>query len=207
MSFDHWWFSFLVDDAEYRQFLPAFSRASKQAVLSEEASKAVAAWRERPEDFEHSGPDGKVSGDLINAFLWAFNLPGFDSLGMEFLSQEGEFVQYLTPDRFFRFVSIPRNPPVSVLWHSLGYERANDLPGAMGNLLVMPDEATAALERVSRAYRGTSTSELVARAKQFCGADVYSDETLVEAITHLPDGLEQAVAQKRGFLSIARSQT
>ena len=98
-----------------------------------------------------------------------------------------------------------RHPTVSILWHALGFERAQALPGQMGNLLLRPKDVEAALEATRRAFEGLSRKGLLAAARRFCGHSV-SDDTLREVLNFLPDGLETASARKAGFLALAHPQ-
>ncbi|HXK19318.1 MAG TPA: hypothetical protein VNG33_16005 [Polyangiaceae bacterium] len=209
MSFDHWWFGLHIDEAEYERFRPGFAAAAAKALLSPEANLALESWRSRPIDFEEPDveqlPMSPEKGDLINHFIWAFNLPGFEDFAAEFIT--GELSDFLTEERVFRFVSAKRNTPVSVLWHALGDARASLLPGLMGNLLLHPRDISEAHDRVTRAYAGTSAAGLFEQAMRYCASNVTADDTLTELISFLPDGLQRARDLGKGFLSLARAQT
>lgn len=206
MSFDHWWFGFILDEADYRRVKPAFDAAAKRAVLSPQATEALAAWRRRPSLIEEGSRRTPEDAELTNAFIWAFNLPGFDDFAAEFAMQDGSFGEYMTEERVFRFVSIPRHTPVSILWHVLGEERAELLPGRFGNMLLGPGAIDEALERVVSAFHGHSPEVLIERAIEYCGSSIFDEARLRDVIDFLPDALEQASRLGRGFLSLARGQ-
>ena len=205
MSVSHWWFSFLVDEAEHARLLPAF-KAAVAAPISEERQRGIEAWRQNPASFESLAPLRGGVNPRINDFLWAFNLPGIAEFSERFFFSGGDFSSFLSEERCFRFVSIARNPPVAVLWHALGYERARSRPGTMGNLLVAPADLGDAEAAVSRAYEGASDRELLTRAVRFCEGNIHSQDQVNDAITHLPDLLARARDQHRGILAFGRSE-
>ena len=206
MSVDHWWVGFLVDEAEYGRVQLRFQEAAQQAVPDAAVLSILATWRRKPSDFDHGDVEkslalGVAGGERVNSFISAFNLPAFREFGFRFLKPNGEFLDFVAEHRCFRFVSVQRCTPVSVVWQVLGPDRALLLPGHMGNLLLRPAEVPAALESVEKAYRGTTSRELFERAMRYCGASVMIEKTLEEAITFLPDGLRQARDTGKGFLS------
>jgi hypothetical protein len=206
VSFDHWWIGLFVDEAAYQRFKPDFDAATEKAVLSPPSQQAVAAWRNRPSDFEQgAAPVGPGTEGEANAFIWAFNLPGFDELAKQLFVQGGKFADYLVEAHVFRMAICARHTPVSILWHAIGYERGRLLPGRMGNLLLHPREIEAASEKTRRAYVATSPQELLDAARRYCGWSV-SDDTLRDVIDFLPDGLTRAAELQRGFLALARPQ-
>jgi hypothetical protein len=206
MSFDHWWIGFFVDNRTYEQLKPHFVAAVEQAVLSSEAQQALLAWQHRPSDFEEDAfmrmPEA-VAG--ANAFIAAFNLPGFNELAHEILTQDGPYSNLATEQHLFRMAIAARHTPVSIVWHALGYERAKQLPGQMGNMLLRPDEIADAQEAIRHAYAGTSPQNLLAAARRYCGSSV-DDDTLGEVIGFLPDGLSRAWQNGTGFVALARPQ-
>jgi hypothetical protein len=205
MSVSHWWVSFLIDETEYAGFLPPFKTALT-APVPEEGPRGIDLWRADPASFESLAFLRGVKNEHVNDFLWAFNLPGFGEFSKELFFRGGPFSSYLREERLFRFVSIARNPPVAVLWHALGYERARLLPGTMGNLLLAPGDVADAASAVSRAYDGTSAEELLVRGVRFCEADIHSPEQVKNAITHLPELLARASDERKGVLTFARSE-
>src|SRR5262245_45078014 len=134
MSFSHWWLGFFIDQQDYDRVHVQFEAARRASRLSDESQAAISAWRANPGRFEDLATDA-VSGALVNTFLWSFSLPGDDQFSASLFKDGGELSACATESKFFRLVSIPRNPPVAVLWHALGYERATRLPGDRGNLL------------------------------------------------------------------------
>jgi hypothetical protein len=205
VSFDHWWIGFFVDEGACEHFKPNFAAAAEKAVLSAESQQALAAWRNRPSDFEQ---DAALSGEVAaqtNAFIWAFNLPGFDDLAAALLTRGDDFAELCTEQNLFRMVIAARHTPVSILWHALGGECPSHLPGRMGNLLLHPREVEAAFERTLCAYAGTSPQNLIEAARRYCGWSV-SDDTLRDVVSFLPDGLSRAMERQTGFLALARPQ-
>jgi hypothetical protein len=209
MGFHHWWWGFFTDENEYTRLLPYFTEAAKKAVLSPKSQQAFDAWRRRPSDFEQDALTEETAAQ-INAFIWAFNLPGFNELAYDLLA-----VRSRTPGfdagfdieaRFFRWASTAKNTPVSIIWHALGYERASLLPGRMGNMLLHPREIADAKERVCRAYAGTSPQNLLDAAKCYCDRDVSDERLRHDVISFLPDGLARAEELRLGFLALARPQ-
>jgi hypothetical protein len=205
MSFDHWWFGVLLDPQDYERIAPGFAAALAEAVLSPEATHALEAWRTRPADYSGVALSGREA-EAVNAFIWAFNLPGFEDFAEEVFVDDELRGDLLDEHRLFRFAMIPRNTPVSIVWHALGHERASTLPGRMGNLLLRADEVAGARAAVRDAYRGTSERALIDAAKAYCGADVFDDGVLRDVIGFLPDGLARAQAAGKGFLSLSRAQ-
>jgi hypothetical protein len=206
VSFDHWWIGLFVDEVGYDLLKPDFVAAAERAVLSAQSHQAIAAWRNRPADFEQgASPPSPEAEDEPNTFIWAFNLPGFDELAKQFCVEGGKFTEFLVEEDFFRMAVCGRHTPVSILWHALGYERASLLPGQMGNLLLHPREIEQARVKTRRAYAQTSPQDLLDAARRYCSWSV-DDDRLREVIGFLPDGLARAAELQRGFLALARPQ-
>jgi hypothetical protein len=206
VSFDHWWIGLFVDEAACQRFKPDFEAAAEKAVLSPQSQQAIAAWQNRPSDFEQGAAlSGAETEGEPSAFIWAFNLPGFDELAKQFFVQDGKFADYLIEEHFFRMATCARHTPVSILWHALGHERGSLLPGRMGNLLLHPREIEDASEKTRRAFAAASPPDLLDAARRYCSWSV-SDDTLRDVIGFLPDGLARAAELQRGFLALARPQ-
>jgi hypothetical protein len=94
---------------------------------------------------------------------------------------------------------------VDIVWYALGYERASQLPGRMGNLLLHPREIEEAREKTRRVYAATSPQDLLETARRYCGWSV-PDDALRDVIGFLPNGLARASELQRGFLALARAQ-
>lgn len=118
---------------------------------------------------------------------------------------EGALSDLVDEQHVFRMTITGRHPTVSIVWHALGSEHAQALPGQMGNLLLSPLEVEAALETTRRAYEGVSREELLAGVRRFCRCSV-CDDKLDEAVSFLPNGLEAAIARRSGFLGLACPQ-
>jgi hypothetical protein len=204
MSFDHWWISVFVDAAEYEAFEPAFAAAQK-AAASSEATRILNAWRDRSFDSELDVATNEQIAKRIDAFIQAFNLPGFAELARDICTQDGRFASFDLERHGFRMVIAARYTPVSVLWYALGYERAGLLPGQLGNLLLHPRETDSALRNTERAFAGTSSDGLLESGRRYCGHSV-SDESLREILDFLPTALAQANERKQGLLALARAQ-
>jgi hypothetical protein len=206
MSFDHWWIGFFIDEAGYELLKPHFTAAAQKATLAPAAQQALMDWRTNPSDFEQdaflANPDAAAK---INAFIWAFNLPGFDELAAQLLAQKGPLAKAAAEDRLFRIEMIARNTPVSIVWHALGYANASMLPGQMGNMLLHPRDIRNAEEKTRRAYADTSPSDLLDAARRYCSYDA-DDETLRNVIKFLPEALAQAAETGQGFLALGRAQ-
>jgi hypothetical protein len=202
VSVDYWWIGFFVDEAMHARIKPHFDAARAKSTPSPEACQAIEAWRGRPCGFEETapGPTREMAGQ-VNAFLRAFNLSGFVALGKQLLARDGALADLLNEQTLFRMASTARHPPVSMVWHALGFERAKGLPGQMGNMLLRPDEVEAALEATRRAYEGPTTDDLFASARRYCGLSA-NDETLREALTFQPDGLSAALSWNEGFFAL-----
>ena len=202
VSTDYWWIGFFVDEAMHARIKPHFEVAKAKSASSDEARQAIAAWREHPTDFEQTAPaPSRETAHQVNAFLKAFNLAGFVALARQLLAQDGALANLLSEQTFFRMASVARHPPVSMVWHALGFERAKGLPGQMGNMLLHPDEVEAALEATRRAYAGPSGEDLLAAARRYCGLSA-NDEALCEALTFQPDGLAAALSWNEGFFAL-----
>jgi hypothetical protein len=204
MSFDHWWASFFVDEREHERFKPAFSAAAEKAILTLRARQALESQRDDPSAFDQSQTNHDAAA-AADAFIWAFNLPGFDRLAEEVLTQKGAFADFDAEKHHFRFVIAARHTPVSIVWRALGYDKAVLLPGLMGNMLLSPREIDAALEKVRRAHAGSAPQARVDAARAYCGWSV-DDDTLQAALSFLPEGLARAKERNSGFLALARPQ-
>jgi hypothetical protein len=205
MSFDHWWLGLYVDAPAYAALRAPFAAAAERAVLSAESRAAIDAWRQRPSDFEQDIATTQERLDQANAFTWAFNLPGFDQLAAEMLTQGGRLTAFGPQEGYAQMTITGRHTPVSILWHVLGYDRAMLLPGRMGNMLLGADAIEAAQAQTRRAYAGTNPDDLLATAHRYASYDAY-DDTLREIIDFLPEGLARAKELRRGFLALARAQ-
>jgi hypothetical protein len=205
MSFDHWWIGAFVDDADYAAFEPEFNAAAEKAILSPESRLALEAWRQHPSDFEQQAAMSEDSAARANAFIWIFNLPGFDQLAETMVTQNGSFGDFALKDHLFRMTICARHTPVSILWHALGHERADLLPGQFGNLLLSADQIAPAQQRTRQAYAGASPQDLLDKARNFCGWSV-DDGSLRDVVGFLPDGLARARELGLGFLALARPQ-
>ena len=202
MSFDYYWLGRFIDASEHAHIQPLFLAAAAKSRLSAAAQQAIADWRAHPSDYEEDALR-HASSELIarfNAFCRAFTLPGFMELFEHVAADDG-----LNEQTCFSLLATARHPTVSVLWHALGFERAQALPGQMGNLLLHPKDVEAALEATRRAFAGTSGEDLLAAARRFCSSSVF-DGPLREVLNFLPDGLEAALARKAGFVAVARPQ-
>src|SRR5262249_2659237 len=118
MSFDHWWFGVLLEPADHARIAPGFAAALEEAVLSPQAKRALDAWRPRTADFTRAGQSARHV-EVVNAFIWAFNLPGFEEFAEEVFTDDALRVDLLDEQKLFRFAMIPRNTPVSIVWHAL----------------------------------------------------------------------------------------
>jgi hypothetical protein len=207
VSVDYWWIGCFVDGPAHARLEPYFTAASASSALTPEARQAIAAWRADPRRYEEEfvldkapEPADQVV-DQINAFLCAFNLPGFMELARDITLESGALPDTVTEQNLFRMAITARHPPVSIVWHALGFERAVTLPGQMGNMLLLSGEVEAALEATRRVYSGLSPGELFATAQRFCGLSV-GEEPLQEALYFLPEALEQAAARRLGFFAV-----
>ena len=206
MSFDHWWLGLMLSESECARVADAFAAAAAKAILSEPSRAALRAWRDNPIDFEAASIDRNPNlAAPANAFIWAFNLPGFAELTARFVTQDGDFSDLLTEAHVFRFETTARLTPVSIVWHALGYERATLLPGQMGNVLLRPEDVARAQERIQRAFEGTTPSALLAAARNYGGPSL-DDEVLKNTLCFLSDGCFEAARRKMGFLALACSQ-
>ena len=205
IAFDHWWIAAFVDDVHCDLFEAEFAKAAESAVLSAKSQAALEAWRKRPSDFEQNAVIDDEIAARAHDFIWAFNLPGFDQLAAQFLTQRGRFSDFLAEETLFRMLTMARTTPVSILWHALGDQRASLLPGQMGNLLLRPDQIDEAAEMTRRAYAGATTETLLDAARRYCSTNV-ADDVLMEVLSFLPDGLARAKERQLGFLSLARPQ-
>ena len=196
MSVRFWWFGFFITDEDHARLLPAFEAARLGAAAWRvEHSPVIEDWRAHPKSFEITARKD------VNPFQTALNYPGFDDLMKAFLIAGGEFTYLLMEETTLR-ASLSRSPPVAMLWHALGYERAAALPGDTGNLLVAPSEVLRTAAVVSDAYRGLDLSAAVDNGARYC-IDSNSDDDISEVITFLPDGLQRARELGRGFIALA----
>lgn len=207
MAFDYWWIGLFVDEREHARIQPHFAAATAKSPLSAEAWQAIDDWRAHPSEYEEDAWL-TASDELafrVHAFFRAFNRPGFVELARKLVTMEGTLSDLVDEQHVFRMITTARHPTVSIVWHALGSERAQALPGQMGNLLLSASEAEAALETTRQAYQGVSREEMLAAARRFCRCSV-DDDTLGEAMSFLPDGLEAAIARRAGFLALACPQ-
>jgi hypothetical protein len=206
MSVCYYWFACFLDARAHERVLPDFQAAQRASGLSDQARHALEAWRADPTRFahrvEHYDP---AWGEAFNAFIAAFNVPGFLELAHQFCRAEGKFGDYLSEDTVFRFVILRRCTPCAALWQALGPERAAQLPGVLGNLLLDPSEVKPALAQVESVYAAYSTDELVEQALPLVD---HSNEakTLEETITLMPEALRRAHAVQRGLLILSCPQ-
>ena len=211
MSFDYWWFTVLIDDLDYERIEPEFHEAESQSDLSIEAIRAIEYWRNNQDQFNGSKRIAGMSqeafkqGKHINDFNRAFSLPGFDKLAMKFCTAENEMASFMKEENVIRFISFQRYSPVATLWHCLGYERAKQLPGKMGNILLRSDNVLSTIDFIDRVFDGLNPQLLVKRGMEFAG-DSNSDEDVKDVLAMLKDALLCAQANSRGFLALARSQ-
>ena len=202
MSVDYWWIGLFVDQRMHARLEPHFATAAAKSCLSPEAERVIAAWREQPSDYEEAARVATAeTRNKVNAFLKTFNRSGFVALGRQLLSRNGALADLMSGPGIFRMATISRHPPVSIVWHALGFERAKELPGQMGNMLLHPAQVEAALEATRRAYAGPSPDDLFAAAKRYCGASV-DDWPLRGALSFQPEGLEAALERDEGFFAL-----
>jgi len=202
VSVDYWWIGLFVDQRMHARLEPHFATAAAKSCLSPEAERVIAAWREQPSDYEEAARVATAeTRNKVNAFLKTFNRSGFVALGRQLLSRNGALADLMSGPGIFRMATISRHPPVSIVWHALGFERAKELPGQMGNMLLHPAQVEAALEATRRAYAGPSPDDLFAAAKRYCGASV-DDWPLRGALSFQPEGLEAALERDEGFFAL-----
>jgi hypothetical protein len=205
VSFGHWWIGYFIDQSGYEKIAPEFAAATARAVLPEQSQRALQAWRRGPSVFEQDLEMSEQTASQIHAYIWAFNLPGFDWLAEQLLTKGGSLNTLVDYDHVHQMIITSAHTPVSILWHALGAERASELPGQMGNLLLRADEIDEALAKVRRAYTGVSQDDLLDRARRYCSWRV-EDDDLQEVFGFLPNGLARARELGRGFFSVARPQ-
>lgn len=204
MSFDHLWFSCLLDTADEQRFQPLFALAEKQTVITPEIEETLRYWQEFPERFSTRWSDSvsieerKQHGEWYNRFVWAFNLPAYTDLGEEVAG-------FLSEETCFRYISISRCSPGAILWHAIGHERGLALPGTMGNMFFSAQHVAIALAQTDNAMKGLELGEAIQRGLELAGHS--NDETdIIDVITHIPEGLRRAQEERKGFMAIARPQ-
>jgi hypothetical protein len=205
MSFAHWWIAISIDDDDYKVIEPHFATASEKALLSNEQRQAIEAWRRSPSCFDQDNATSDAEASLADAFIGAFNLPGFDELAEQFLAGDGRFVALLNEQRALKMAIAARHTPVSILWRALGYDSAIRLPGRMGNMILRPDQIVAVEQEMRSAFSETNPEALLPTVKRYCDHSV-DDESLREILNFLPDSLARARAFGRGLLTLARAQ-
>jgi len=202
VSVDYWWIGLFIDQRMHARLEPHFAAAAAKSSLSPDAERAIAAWREQPSDYEEAACKAKPeTRNKVNTFLKTFNLSGFVALARQLLTQDGALADLMSGPGIFRMSTSARHPPVSIVWHTLGFERAKQLPGQMGNILLHPAQVEAALEATRRAYAGPSPDDLFAAAKRYCGNSV-DDWPLRGALSFQPEGLEAALDRDEGFFAL-----
>jgi hypothetical protein len=202
VSVDYWWIGLFVDQRMHARLEPHFAAAAAKSCLSADAERVIAAWREQPSDYEEAARVATAdTRNKINAFLKTFNRSGFVALARQLLTQDGALADLMNGPGIFRVSTTARHPPVSIVWHALGFERAKELPGQMGNMLLHPAQVEAALEATRRAYAGPSPDDLFAAAKRYCGASV-DEWPLRGALSFQPEGLEAALERDEGFFAL-----
>jgi hypothetical protein len=205
MSVSHWWFGLLLDDAEHDRVRRPFEEAATGSPTTPAEQQVFATWIRDPARFDDQDPDdpfSSASGDELNAFIAAFDLPGFRELALRLIQPEGDLHDLFDEGRIFRFTMLARNTPASVVWQALGPDRALQLPGRLGNLLLRPSQIAAVHDEVVELHRGTTPAGLFARARRYCESSVGNVEDLKGVVTFLPDGLRKARDEGKGFLSL-----
>ena len=138
-----------------------------------------------------------VSAPVIaKLFIGAFSTPAFDALGKDVANQ-------LDDDNSFRFVAVRRCTPLAVLWYALGEEWVNQLPGTLGNMFVPAAAVTPALAIAEAALAQVHRADFFLKARALAG-DSNADETFLETLTHIPEGLSRAAERRSGFMAAAR---
>jgi hypothetical protein len=201
LGVDYWWFGFLIAEDDHAKLLAPFEAACREAQRSRALHvPAIDAWRANPETFE----DGvRTDNHAVNAFQAAFLSPGFEALMRSLVMKGGALTDLALEEVVFRFTRISRSPPVSVLWHALGFDRARALPGHMGNLLVHPRDAARISNEIDAVYRGLDLEAAVERGYRFCSGSESSTDPIRDVVTLLPDGLRRAAETAKGFFAIS----
>ena len=204
MSYGHWWFLKLMDEDDVAQLGPAFNAAAQQVARSPTQEAAYRDWLEAGEciDLRHdrrrAAEEDQRLGNWFNEFVWIFNPEPFRRLGEEVLST-------LDEEDNAGFLMMSNCAPVAVLWQALGAARASKLPGVLGNLLIPADGVDAALAQVREAMDGLDHDQAIERGHALCG--FRNQRSNVRPVLDLlPQGLERALAARRGLLAIARPQ-
>jgi hypothetical protein len=201
MGVDYWWFGFLITEGDHARIRPLFEVARREAEGTQALhAPAIEAWRANPESYE----DGvRTDNHATNAFQAAFLSPGFEALLRSLVMKGGALVDLAREEVVFRFTSIHRSPPVAVLWHALGFDRARALPGHMGNLLIHPRDAARTSKEVDAVYRGLDLDDAFQRGYSFCSGSEFSTGPVNDVVTLLPDGLRRAAELGKGFFAIS----
>ena len=109
----------------------------------------------------------------------------------------------LDEDNSFRFVSMRRCTPLALLWYALGEDWVSQLPGTLGNMFVPAAAVAPALAIAEAALAQVHRADFFLKARALAG-DSNVDETFLQTLTHVPQGLTRAAKERRGFMAAAR---
>lgn len=197
MSFSYWWFSCFLNNTDYHELIPLASEAKRKANLRIWSSAELAYWQNH---LKQSNISNELHKKNYNKFISAFSVDGYTEFAKEIIDKN-----MLSEENCFRFIITNRCPPVAILWQAIGYEKALLLPGNMGNIFLSSDELEDSLSKTNQAFAGLNMDVAIERGVRFAGHSNSSIDIL-DVLTHLPEGLSQALKLRKGFLALARPQ-
>jgi hypothetical protein len=99
------------------------------------------------------------------------------------------------------FISIARCSPGAVLWHTLGTELVERLPGYRGNIFLSKNLVPKALDTVLATYNLLGSDRISAKIDDFI-QDSIAGENAKQALEALPEGLQAAKERGHGFMAL-----
>jgi hypothetical protein len=195
--FFHWVF-FAVDEVAFAQLESDFERACA-VPLPEDTARALDAWRT---DYQRFATRVRSDGALYADFLGAFHLAPFEFVAKRLMDDRAYPAVVLERDNLpIDWRGTAKHPAPAVLWSVLDAERADSIPGVLGNLLIPQRGVAQALDAVRKAL--AVDPEVVAARERTL--DLWAAVAL-DAFMPLPHALEAAASRGSGLLSLSISE-
>jgi hypothetical protein len=200
MSTDYWWLLCNLNCRDEEILSSPFESAIQKAIPSSESEGILQKWRNDPDNFLNADDIGE-SILLYNRFVWAFIFESFQKLGEELISPTGKDGFKLNENNCIAFINIVRCSPGAVLWHAVGPEFAERIPGYMGNIFLPKNSVPEALDTVLSIYGSLNRSRVREKISSLI-QDSTGSENAEEALESLPKGLQTAKEQGHAFLAL-----
>ncbi|MBW4580615.1 MAG: hypothetical protein KME42_13710 [Tildeniella nuda ZEHNDER 1965/U140] len=196
MSADPAWFLFRVLPENASEARNAFEKAAQQARIPEKTREFL---RNRALD-----PD--LNPDNWSDLCLAYDLfypEAFEAIVSNIFSNQVSFIPKEARDEaHLEAVITNRIGAAMMLWCGLGFERANRLPGAFGNMFVSPEAVASTLHQVEEIFGEVEPKTFIERADAILIGTATGTDVAPQLLTILSSSLRSVLREGYGLLAL-----